>query len=296
MPKSRGKGGGGTGGTPTVPLAPVGITPPTGSPTAPAPPVGPFTILDGNYGVSSYPATFIRTAGAAELLKHQVQEVTGYGVGSMQYYPPAVEDTGFSTFADCIAQDVKRSPPGASGGTAEACFWFGNRTLASRLYGTRSGWMGMFTGSKCHNSVIEDFELYQFPVGLYIEHVTHTTTFRRFKIHGTADQAVAGGTETGGVLAARSISIEWWYTGEGSYNLTFEDGDIYCPAGNSPRAGVYVDAGNYGIVFRRCRFWGPGKAVYLPTNRVGGGADAVFDSCWFEQSGQSITYHTNAIG
>ena len=265
-------------------------------PTPPAPPVGPFTVLDGNFSRVAFDQTFLRTAGAASLSKTQVQEVTGYGIGSMQFQPPTVENTGLSTFTDCRALDVLSSPPGKLGGTGEANFWFGNRTQASRLYAARTGWMGMFTGNKCHNSIIEDFEIEDVPVGVYIEHVTHDTVFRRFKIHNVHDQNVAGGTEPGGVLRARSISVEWWYGGKGSYNLTFEDGDIYCPAGGQPRAGVYVDAGTYGVVFRRCRFWGPGTAVYLPTIRVNNGPDAVFESCVFEQDGPDKTYHSSPVG
>lgn len=40
----------------------------------------------------------------------------------------------------------------------------------------------MFTGSKCYRSTIEDFALEQFAVGLYVEHVTRDTCFRRFRI------------------------------------------------------------------------------------------------------------------
>ncbi len=297
------RAGGGHGGIPTQPIPGSGTLP-----TPPAPPEGPFTFRDGNFAVDSFPETFIRTAGAATLTKQQQQEVTGWGIGSMQFYPPASPITGISTFEDCISTDVFASPPGARGGTGEANFWFGNRTEARRLYAARTGWMAMFTGSWCSDSIIEDFEIEQAPVGVYIEHVTRNTIFRRFKIHNIADQTVAGGSEPGNILQARSISIEWWYADSvygpslpyggkaGSYNLTFEDGDIYCPAGSGARAGVFVDAGTFGLTFRRCRFWGPGRALVLPNNRIGGGPDAVIENCIFQQSGANVTYHNNAIG
>ncbi len=268
-------------------------------PVAPAAPVGLFEVLDGG-GLEDYFAkAFVQTAGDTSISKLHVKRVIGRGVGSMQKYPPSVENTGLSRITDCIAEDVKHDKPGAAGGRSEANFWFGNKTHASRLRGVRSGWMGMFTGSKCYNSIIEDFLLEEHAVGVYIEHVTRDTVFKRFKIDKICDKVVAGGVEPGGILRARSISIEYWYNKQGSYNLIFEDGEICCPAPSGPddevRAGVYVGPGTYGLTFRRCRFFGPGVALRLPCQRQGH-PDAVIDNCWFEQAGEKIVHHNHKMG
>lgn len=268
-------------------------------PPGPAPPVlpgSPTKVLDGGGTTVAYPEAFRRGGGPFAISNLSVRRTTGYGIGSMQFYPPELETTALTTISDCSATDVRQPQPGKMGGTGEANFWIGNTTRASRLYAARTGWMGMFTGSKCHNSILEDITIEDVPVGIYIEHVTHDTVFRRFRISGVRDQAVAGGTEPGGILAARAISVEWWYGGQGSYNLTFEDGDIYCPAGADPRCGLYVGPGTYGVVVRRCRFWGPGVAMRLPLRRINNGPDVVVEDCWFEQSGEDRVYHDLPIG
>jgi hypothetical protein len=163
--------------------------------------------------------------------------------------------------------------------------------------------MGAFVGAKCHDSLLEDFTTERCPVGVYFEHEAHNVTLRRLATREIRDQPVAGGTEPGGVLAARSVSVEWWYRDPqygnrltGSHSLTLERCDIYCPSGADPRCGVYVGPGTYGMRFLGCRFWGPGVAVRLPTVRFNNGADAVFDGCVFENEGQRVVYHSLPMG
>jgi hypothetical protein len=142
--------------------------------------------------------------------------------------------------------------------------------------------MGMWTGAKNFGSVIEDFELLEMPhVGLYVEHVTANATFRRGRIESQDS----------------GINVEWWYGGAGSYGLTFEDLDIYCPPRTGVVSGMFLDAGTYGCTIRSVRFWGPGDAIGLPNNLAGPTPNVVDEaSCLFENSGQRIWYHSNAIG
>ncbi len=282
--------------------------PPTSSgPTPPTPPTELLQVLDGGGTVFSFPEAFPRGEGVMSVKSKHVKRVTGIGVGSMSFWPPPAGQTALTTIEDCIAEDVKANPPGKAGGTSEANFWIGNTTQARRLIARRTGWMGMFTGSKCWGSTIEDFLIEDVAVGVYIEHVTRDTVFRRFKIHNSHDQTVAGGAEPGNILRARSISIEWWYRDAdrgnqvvGSYNLLFEDGDIYCPApqgsGDEVRAGVYIGPGTYGVKFKRCRFYGPGNAILAPNQRYNNGADVVTENCWFENDGFEIKKHNHAMG
>jgi hypothetical protein len=264
-------------------------------------------VLDGGGTENWSEKAFIYTADDITISNLWVKRYRGYGVGTMQE-PKRLRDwTGETRIMDCIAEDVMHNQsdcrPGCKGGTAEANFWFANRTHASRLRATRSGWMGMFTGSRCCGSTIEDFLLEDFAVGLYIERVTCHTTFRRFRIANIHDREVAGGKEPCKVLRARSITIEHWDGDVGSYNLTFEDGDIYCPVPEIPcseleekdevRAGVYAGPGTYGLTFRRCRFFGPGVALRLPKKR--NGPDAVTEDCSFEQCGADRVYHEHGM-
>lgn len=249
--------------------------------TAPviASPVGPFTVKDG--GGTQESGVFSRDVGSPVIAKQQVAHFTGYGIGQMAW--PATSSTGTSDIHDCIAEDIAANPPGSRNGTAEAGFWLGQRTRAYRLAAKRCAWMGMWTGARCDGSVIEDFELLEMPhVGLYVEHVTTNTVFRRGRIESKG---------TG-------VNVEWWYNGEGSHHLTFEDLDIYCPkTTNWTDVGMFLDAGSYGCTIRRCRFWGPGDAVWLPNKRAGADANIVDEaSCKFENLGRRVSYHDNAIG
>lgn len=248
-----------------------------------APPVGPFVVMDGG-GTQEY-GVFLRNRGGGAVRKTQIARFTGYGIANMDWNPPG-DPTGRTTVEDCVAEDITATPPHSlqPPGTCEAGFWFGNPTDARRLIARRCSWMGMWTGAKCFGSVVEDFELLEMPhVGLYVEHVTRDTTFRRGRIE-------SDGT---------GINVEWWYGGEGSFNLTFEDLSIYCPPKGSDwtRSGIFLDAGTYGCTIRRVRFWGPGDAVGLPNNLAGPTSNVVDEaSCVFENGGRKVWFHVNAIG
>lgn len=240
------------------------VTPP---PSGVAAPVGPL--------VDRLPL-FLRDTGNVTTEKIRVLSSPNYGIGNMAW--PATASTGVWTLRDCIVQDVAASPPRSMDGTGEAGFWIGQRTNAARLLAKRCAWMGMWTGAKCDGSVIEDFQLLEMPhIGLYVEHVTSNTTFRRFSIHSVDN----------------GINIEWWYGGVGSHDLLFEDGDVYCAPGAT---GIFADAGTYGCTFRNIRFWGPGSAIALPNKMGIGGRPNVVENCVFENTGSHVTYHDNAIG
>lgn len=261
--------------------------PPTDPPVDPPPgdldidePVGPFETLDSNYTQAM--GVELRNSGGGSITKKDISRYTGWGVLNMQYYPPGPYGSGTTTIEDCIVEDITSDPPRIMDGTGEAGFWFGNTTIARRLIARRCAWMGMWTGSQNDNSLIEHFQLLEMPhVGLYVEHDTWNNTFQNFRIE-------AEGT---------GINIEWWYGGHGSYGCTFQDAEIYCPVGTHwTNGGIFVDAGNYGMTFRRIRFYGPGNAIWLPNNLVVPGSPNVIEDCVFEQDGEDVQYHSNAIG
>lgn len=258
-----------------------------------APPVGPFTIFDGNYTADTDPAFFVRTAGPVTLQKIQIQEYTGWGIGSMQYFPPADPTPERTLVEDCIALNISADPPGIRDGTGEAGFWFGNPTTARRIHAENVSWMGIWTGNLCQGTAVdpcifEDVKVKQpntgsAGIGIYVEHVTKYAIFRRFDVETTN---------------GNGINIEWWYGGEGSSNLVFEDGRVYCP---NPRnldyrdAGIFADAGTYGCTFRRITFWGPGNALGLPNN-LASPVPNVVEDCIFQNGGSQVYYHDNVIG
>ena len=260
-----------------------------------ASPEGPFVVYDGNYVADTDPAFFVRTADPVTLQKIQIQRYTGWGIGSMQYFPPADPTPERTLVEDCIAKDISASPPGIRDGTGEAGFWFGNPTTARRIYAENVSWMGIWTGNLCQGTaldpcIFEDVKVKQpntgsAGIGIYVEHVTKYAIFRRFDIETTN---------------GNGINVEWWYGGEGSSNLVFEDGRVYCPPSGIEwnaymKAGIFVDAGNYGCTFRRITFWGPGNALGLPNN-LASPVPHVVEDCVFQNGGYQVQYHDNAIG
>jgi hypothetical protein len=264
----------------------VPVPPPPVPPPAPtlviAPPVGPFTTLDGGGTVES--GVFLRNNGGGAVRKMYVKRFTGYGVANMDWNPPR-EPVGRTAITDCITEDIGATPPHSlvPPGTAEAGFWFGNPTDAARLIARRAAWMGMWTGAKFYDAVVEDFVLDEMPlVGLYVEHVSRNSIFRRFRIKSLGS----------------GVNIEWWYGGQGSHHITFEDGDVYCPPKTHwTISGMFFDAGTYGCTVRRVRFWGPGDAIGLPLRLAGPDPNVVDEaSCKFENTGKKVWYHDDAIG
>ena len=243
-----------------------------------APPVGPFQVMDGGGTQSS--AIFDRSVSGVTRKKLDIRNYREYGYGLMAW--PAQTSTGRATIEDIVTNNIGQNK--AMDGTGEAGLWIGQTADVRRFVCRNSHWMGLWTGARCNNSLFEDFELLDMPhVGLYVEHVTSNTIFRRGRI----------------VSQATGINVEWWYGGEGSHNLVFEDLDIYCPVGSHwTHSGMFLDAGTYGCTIRRVRFWGPGNAIWLPNKRAGSGAANVVDEATikFENQGHRIRYHDNNMG
>lgn len=290
------------------------VVAPTG-PAEPLPPVGPLQFRDGNRQVSSYADAFVRTTGPFQVRKQQIQEVTGVGVGAMQFWPPTTTNPARGVIEDCVVTDVSTVPPGMSGGTAEANCWVGAPTDVNRLRLERSGWTLMNVLAYSQGSVIRNVLMRDAAVGGYIEHVAHDLLFENCKTDLISTRAVAGGNEPLGMLAGRSFTLEWWYHDQvyggklvGPYNVEFRDCIIYCPpaypaflsgpTGFDPCAGVFIGPGCYGIRFTgRTTFYGPGLAIYAPTVRANGGPDVfVGPDVRFENAGARIKYHSLPMG
>lgn len=287
----------------------VGVYRPTASSRVPAPPKEPFQVKDGGGTVQAYSDCFVRTSEEVLIEHKHVKNVTGYGIGSMQFsYASMNPPPKLTTIRDCIVENVRANPSGSMGGRGEANFWLGNPTLLQRCVARKSGWMAFNIVARSQGSVLEDVLIEDVPVGLYFEHATHDVTVRRLETRRILPQAVGGGTEPNGILAARSGTKEWWYRSSdygftGPYNITYEDSTIYCPApdprfgDNDPTCGDYNGPGCYGMRYLNCHFIGPGHAIIAPRIRANNGADVFIDDrCVFDNGGDRVRYHSLPMG
>jgi hypothetical protein len=141
---------------------------------------------------------------------------------------------------DLTLSQVRRRVRGSSGGTAEACLWLGSRGTVRRVRARRCGVTGVWTGTANRDSRIQDVAVDRTPVGIYIEHFTTGTTFRRLRI---------------GPHVSRGINAEWanWRLGgrPASVDNVIQDGLI-----ETAHVGVYLDQGTTRTVIRRCTFVG----------------------------------------
>lgn len=170
---------------------------------------------------------------------------------------------------DLTLSRVVRSVPGSSNGTAEACLWLGSRGAVRRVSARRCGVTGIWTGTATRRSRIQDAAVDRTPVGIYIEHFTTHTTFRRLRI---------------GPHVTRGINAEWanWALGgkPASVQNVIEDSYI-----RTRHVGVYLDKGTTRTVIRRCTFVDQAWAAigdylgvgnrYYDNNFAGIGASAV---------------------
>lgn len=233
--------------------------------------------------------------------KRHVSTATGYGIANMRW-PYQGPSTGLWTVRDCLVEDVSADPPKSMDGTGEAGFWIGEKALVERVEARACAWMGMWTGAASSGSRFYDVDLRDNPhVGLYLEHVSSDFEFHHCSF---------GGKNTGS-----SINAEWWYRDgygqylpyggrSGSFNVGFYDCEIYCPPSDRnarwdwyTTAGAFLDAGTFGFRFERCRFFGPGLALGLPSNRlmVDSSKPNVYFDCVFDNLGGTVHYYDDRV-
>jgi hypothetical protein len=139
---------------------------------------------------------------------------------------------------DLAVTRVARPVPGSSGGTAEACLWLGSSGVVRRVSVRSCGVSGVWTGTANRGSRIEDVAVDRAPVGIYVEHFTTGTTFRRLSI---------------GPHVRRGVNAEWANRALGgrpaSVDNVIEDGFFQTGV-----VGVYLDEGTTRTVVRRCKF------------------------------------------
>jgi hypothetical protein len=83
---------------------------------------------------------------------------------------------------DADVAQVGRSDPGSSQGRAEACVWIGNTGSVRRARLRACAWMGLWTGTATDRARIDGVDVDRTPTGVYIEHFTRNSTFRRLRV------------------------------------------------------------------------------------------------------------------
>lgn len=258
--------------------------PPTGWTVAP--PQGQLT--DRNGGGTQSHWRFDYTVGPILVEKQHIHDYTSYGYGYMQWpaaeSPPNVR----STIRDLRVERISRVPPRASDGTAEAGVWGGQTGDHYRFDIASCAWMQIWTGARCYRSTWSDIRMRDTRlVGIYPEHQTWDTTFRRFI-----------NEESPGQLA-NTVNQEWAYGGEFSKNLVYDQFDLYVPKNSWA---FFIDAGNGGTQIAPSpgsRIWGPGNGVIFP-KRIWTGVGP--NRVWMENidmsqlAGTKYAEHDNAIG
>jgi hypothetical protein len=83
---------------------------------------------------------------------------------------------------DADVAHVGRPDPGSSNGTAEACIWIGNTGSVRRVRLRSCAWAGLWTGTSTDRAQVDGLDVDRAPTGVYVEHFTRDSTFRRLRI------------------------------------------------------------------------------------------------------------------
>jgi hypothetical protein len=152
---------------------------------------------------------------------------------------PDARGSGFR-LADVDVARVSRPTPGSSRGTAEACVWIGNHGSVRRVRARSCGWSGLWTGTATRRTRFDAIDVDRVPTGVYVEHFTHESVFRRLRI--------GPGVRVG-------LTAEWadpaWQRRPASVDNVIEDSHFA-----STLAGVYLDEGTTRTTVRRSTFVG----------------------------------------
>jgi hypothetical protein len=135
---------------------------------------------------------------------------------------------------------VARPRPGSSAGRAEACVWIGDTGTVRRVRARGCAWSGLWTGTAVRRARFEDIDVDGTPTGVYVEHFTRDSTFRRLRI----------GSDVRIGLLAEWAGPEWGGRPASTGNV-IEDSRF-----ETTIAGVYLDEGSTRTTVRRSAFAG----------------------------------------
>jgi hypothetical protein len=128
--------------------------------------------------------------------------------------------------------------PGSSMGRAEACVWIGSAGSVRRVRARSCASSGLWTGTATRRSLFDAIDVDRAQTGVYLEHFTHGSTFRRLRI---------------GPRVRVGLNAEWadpaWDRRPASVDNVIEDSRF-----ESTLAGVYLDEGTTRTTVRRSTF------------------------------------------
>jgi hypothetical protein len=140
--------------------------------------------------------------------------------------------------ADADIARIGRPEPGSSDGRAEACLWIGNTGTVRRVRARSCAWTGLWTGTATRQALVDGLDVDDTPTGVYMEHFTRDSTFRRLRI---------------GPRVRIGLTAEWadpdWQGRPAS-----ADNVIDLSRFESSLAGVYLDEGTTRTTVRRSSF------------------------------------------
>jgi hypothetical protein len=139
---------------------------------------------------------------------------------------------------DADVEHVARSDPGSSNGRAEACVWIGNTGSVRRVRVRSCAWTGLWTGTATQQASVDGLDVDHAPTGVYIEHFTSDSTFRRLRI----------GPSVRVGLTAEWADPAWDRRPASTGNL------IELSRFSSRLVGVYLDEGTTRTTVRRSTF------------------------------------------
>jgi hypothetical protein len=150
-----------------------------------------------------------------------------------------------AVLADIDVARVSRPVPRSSDGRAEACVWIGNTALVQRVRARSCAWSGLWTGTATVGGRFDQVDADGTPTGVYIEHFTHNSTFRRLRI---------------GPHVEVGVTAEWndpaWGGRPASVDNVIENSRFA-----SSVVGVYLDQGTTRTTVRRSTFAGQSWAA-----------------------------------
>jgi len=146
--------------------------------------------------------------------------------------------------SDLDVAGVARPTPGSSMGRSEACVWIGDSGLLQRVRARSCAWSGLWTGTATRRARFEAIDVDRTRTGVYIEHFTTNSTFRRLRI---------------GPRVRVGLNAEWadpaWGRRPASVENVIEDSRF-----ESRLVGVYLDDGTTRTTVRQSSFarqtWG----------------------------------------
>ncbi len=167
-----------------------------------------------------------------------VRNFTDYGVLVDANEPARTELERPFRLADVDVAEVARPLPGSSDGRAEACVWVGNPGVVQRVRARRCAWTGLWTGTATSGAVFDRIDVDRTPTGVYMEHFTRSSRFRRLEIGGEVRIGLltewADPASGGRAASVDNVIEDSWFA--------------------SRLAGVYLDAGTTRTTVRRSTF------------------------------------------